>query len=210
MDKIKQSAVATRRVFVVEVMGRDCGYLALLSGIATGAERVYLPEEGMTLTDLEADVTTLKRDFTQGKRLGLIIRNENADRIYTTPFMCAVFEKEGGQLFDARQAVLGHVQQGGNPTPFDRIQATRLAARCIDFLMQQAGKTAPGCAAIGLQSGKVALTSLADLPLLMDTEFQRPIEQWWMGLRGLSKVMAQPPAVQAKRAYSKSDESAEA
>ena len=205
VDKIKQSAVATRRVFVVEVMGRDCGFLALLSGIATGAERVYLPEEGMTLTDLQADVTTLKRDFTQGKRLGLIIRNENADRIYTTPFMCALFEKEGGELFDARQAVLGHVQQGGNPTPFDRIQATRLAARCVDFLTQQAGKAAPGCAAIGLQSGKVAFTSLADLPLLMDTEFQRPIDQWWMGLRPLAQVMAQPPGFKAPSAAVTSD-----
>ena len=56
VDKIRQSAVATRRVFVVEVMGRDCGYLALLSGLATGAERVYLPEEGITLDDLTADV----------------------------------------------------------------------------------------------------------------------------------------------------------
>ncbi len=205
VDKIKQSAVATRRVFVVEVMGRDCGYLALLSGIATGAERVYLPEEGMTLRDLEADVTALKRDFSQGKRLGLIIRNENADRIYTTSFMCSLFEKEGGDIFDARQAVLGHVQQGGNPTPFDRIQATRLAARCVDFLAQQAGKAAPGCAAIGLQGGKVAFTSLADLPLLMDAEFQRPIEQWWMGLRPLAKVMAQPPSARAKTTVHRND-----
>ena len=56
VDKIQQSAVASRRVFVVEVMGRDCGYLALISGLATGAERVYLPEEGITLDDLTADV----------------------------------------------------------------------------------------------------------------------------------------------------------
>ena len=58
VDKIRQSAVATRRVFVVEVMGRECGYLALLSGLATGAERIYLPEEGITLDDLTADAST--------------------------------------------------------------------------------------------------------------------------------------------------------
>src|SRR5690606_28803803 len=52
VDRIKQSAVASRRCFVVEVMGRECGYLALMSGLATGAERVYLPEEGITLKDL--------------------------------------------------------------------------------------------------------------------------------------------------------------
>lgn len=192
VDKIKQSAVATWRVFVVEVMGRDCGYLALLSGIATGAERVYFPEEGVTLADLQTDVANLIRDFSKGKRLGLIIRNENADQVYTTSFMCALFEKEGNGLFDVRQAVLGHVQQGGSPTPFDRIQATRLAARCIEFLTQQASRTAPGCAAIGLQGGKVDFTSLADLPLLMDTQFQRPIDEWWVRLRPLARVMAQP------------------
>ena len=70
VDKIRQSAVATRRVFVVEVMGRDCGYLALLSGLATGAERVYLPEEGITLDDLTADVHALADGFRSGKRLG--------------------------------------------------------------------------------------------------------------------------------------------
>ncbi|MGB8648552.1 MAG: 6-phosphofructokinase, partial [Anaerolineae bacterium] len=113
VDKIKESAVATRRVFVVEVMGRDCGYLALLSGLASGAEQVYLPEEGIRLSDLTQDVAALIRDFSHGKRLGLIIRNENADQVYTTAFMCALFEKEGNDLFDVRQAVLGHVQQGG-------------------------------------------------------------------------------------------------
>ena len=59
VDKIKQSAVATRRCFVVEVMGHDSGYLALMSGLASGAERVYLPEEGITLQDLTTDVHEL-------------------------------------------------------------------------------------------------------------------------------------------------------
>jgi 6-phosphofructokinase 1 len=193
VDKIKQSAVATRRVFVVEVMGHDSGYLALMSGIASGAERLYLPEEGVSLADLQTDVANLIRDFSKGKRLGLIIRSERADRVYTTAFMCSLFEKESNDLFDVRQAVLGHVQQGGNPTPFDRIQATRLAARCIEFLTQQAGKPAPGCAAIGLQGGKVEFTNLADLPLLMNPHYQRPVDEWWMRLQPLARLMAQPP-----------------
>ncbi|MFN2187008.1 MAG: 6-phosphofructokinase, partial [Anaerolineae bacterium] len=79
VDKIKQSAVASRRCFVVQVMGGDCGYLALIAGLATGAERVYLPEEGMTLLDLQNDVDKLVEGFEHGKRLGLMIRNEHAD-----------------------------------------------------------------------------------------------------------------------------------
>ena len=79
VDKIKQSAVATRRCFVVEVMGHWCGYLALMGGLATGAERVYIPEEGVTLRDMQVDVENLNRGFEAGKRLGLIIRAEYAN-----------------------------------------------------------------------------------------------------------------------------------
>src|SRR5690606_11428099 len=123
VDKIKQSAVASHRCFVVEVMGHDCGYLPLMAGLATGAEHVFLPEEGITLEAVSAAVTEMVAGFNAGKRLGLVIRGELADPNYTTDVLRAIFEKEGGDLFDVRQAVLGHVQQGGSPSPFDRIQA---------------------------------------------------------------------------------------
>jgi 6-phosphofructokinase 1 len=192
VDKIKESAVAARRCFVVEVMGRDCGYLALISGLATGAERIYLPEEGVSLKDLQIDVGKLVEGFEHGKRLGLMIRNENADPFYTTDFMCALFEKEGRDLFDVRKAILGHIQQGGNPSPFDRIQATRLAAKGVDHLIQEAGKHSPAGALIGLQGGQVEFTKLEDLPRLVEKGFQRPKEQWWLELRPIARIMAQP------------------
>ena len=115
IDKIKQSAVASRRCFVVEVMGHDCGYLALMSGLASGAERVYLPEEGITLEDLTADVRALADGFRAGKRLGLVIRSENADSVYSTGFIRALFEKEGGELWDSREAILGPHPGGRRP-----------------------------------------------------------------------------------------------
>jgi 6-phosphofructokinase 1 len=189
VDKIRQSAVATRRVFVVEVMGRDCGYLALLSGLATGADRVYLPEEGITLDDLTADVHALAEGFRSGKRLGLIIRNENADPVYTTGFITSLFEKEGGELFDARQAILGHIQEGGDPSPFDRIQATRLTARCVEFLAEQLESGARASAMIGFQSGRLQFTDLTSYPTLIEHDMQRPVEQRWMDRRSLAKIM---------------------
>ena len=192
VDKIKQSAVASNRTFVVEVMGRYCGYLALMSGLATGAERVYLHEEGIKLKDLEQDVHLLSLGFAQGKRLGLMIRNESANEIYTTPFMCALFEEEGGDLFSVRQAILGHLQQGGDPSPFDRIQATRLAAHCIDYLVDKAEKVRPDSAFIGLQGGRVRFHNLEDFPRLEDRTFKRPHEQWWMQLLPIAKILAQP------------------
>ncbi|MBN1423977.1 6-phosphofructokinase [Candidatus Fermentibacteria bacterium] len=192
VDKIKQYAVASHRCHVVEVMGRDCGYLALMSGLATGAERVYMHEEGITLADLQNDVELLKEGFRQGKRLALIIRNENANEAYTTDVICSIFGEEGRDLFDVRWAVLGHIQQGGDPTPFDRIQATRLAARCVDFLIEEAGKPEPAAVFIGLQAGKVQFGNLEDLPRLVDAKAQRPKRQYWLELQPVAKTMALP------------------
>jgi 6-phosphofructokinase 1 len=206
VDKIKQSAVATQRCFVVEVMGRMCGYLALLSSLATGAERVYLPEEGITLHDLEVDLSHLVAGFQQGKRLGLMIRNENASAVYTTAFISALFEEEGQDLFEVRQAILGHLQQGGDPSPFDRIQATRLAAKCVDFLIAESGKTKPAGAFVGLNAGKTRFSSLQDLPQMLDAPHQRPREQWWMELRSIARLLAQPaPGVRQEHRESPAD-----
>lgn len=189
VDKIRQSAVATRRVFVVEVMGRDCGYLALLSGLSSGAERIYLPEEGITLDSLTADIHTLAEGFRTGKRLGLIIRSEHADAVYTTGFLTSLFEKEGGDLFDARQAILGHIQEGGDPSPFDRIHATSLTARCIEFLAEQLESGGRASAMLGFQSGRLQFTDLTSYPTLIDPHAQRPLEQRWMDRRGLAEIM---------------------
>lgn len=192
VDKIKQSADATLRTFVVEVMGYSCGYLALMSGLATGAERVYLNEEGVTLKSLLADLEQLKVGFENGKRLALLIRNEQANAVYTTGFMSALFEEEGRGLFEVRQAVLGHLQQGGDPSAFDRIQASRLAARCVEFLSAQVDKSTCEAAFIGLQKGKIELHPLRELPQMVDPVHQRPLDQWWMELRAIAQVMAQP------------------
>ncbi|MGD8439267.1 MAG: 6-phosphofructokinase [Holophagae bacterium] len=191
VDKIKQSAVASNRCFVVEVMGRYCGYLALMAGLSTGAERVYLHEEGVTLADLKNDLDHLVQGFSAGKRLGLLIRNEMANATYTTPFMAALFEEEGSDLFEVRQAILGHLQQGGSPTPFDRILATRLAKRCISHLTDAAQRGRTDVMAIGLAAGSVQTLSLKDFPGLVDVEHQRPSHQWWLDLRPIASILAQ-------------------
>ena len=192
VDKIKQSAVATRRCFVVEVMGHWCGYLALMSGLATGAERCYLPEDGITLDDLKRDVTNLSNGFQSGKRLGLVIRNENANPVYTTNFICSLFEEEGRDVFDVRPAILGHLQQGGDPSPFDRIQATRLASLCLQYLIEQCDLNSTNSAFIGLQNGKIAFHDMRDFDRMSDMELQRSREQWWLQLKPIASLMAKP------------------
>ena len=192
VDRIKQSAVASRRVFIVEVMGHYCGYLTLMGAIATGAERAYLHEEGVTLKDMVQDVGELIDGFLKGKRLGLLIRNELANEIYSTSFMSALFEEEGGDLFDVRQAILGHMQQGGDPSPFDRILATRFAAKAIEYLEQQIRSEEYISACVGQVGGKIKFTDLRDVPRMLDMDHAHPKKQWWMSLREIARVMAQP------------------
>lgn len=192
VDKIKDSAVAANRCFIVEVMGRYCGYLALMSGLSTGAERVYINEEGVTLDDLREDVQRLNNGFRLGKRLGLIIRNEKANEIYSTSFMKALFEEEGRELYDVRQAILGHLQQGGAPSPFDRILATRLAKLCIEFLIDQVSARQTKCAFIGLVGKEIKFHDLIDFDRMVDMGKQRPLEQWWMDVRPIAGLLAQP------------------
>lgn len=191
VDKIKESAVAQHRVFIVEVMGRDCGYLAFMGGMATGAEQVYLNEDGISLKNLQADLEKLIGGVNSGKRLGLMIRNEMAHPVYTTDFMRALFEVEGGDLFDVRQAILGHQQQGGTPSPFDRIQATRLATQCMDYLIEKGLSHSPDSAFIGLQEKEIKFHPLEDFLRLSDKEHQRPREQWWLSLRPILSTLAQ-------------------
>jgi 6-phosphofructokinase 1 len=197
VDKIKQSAVASNRVFVVEVMGQYCGYLGLMSAIATGAEKVYMHEEGITLADLHEDIDTLRESFAAGKRLGLMIRSEYANERYTTDFIAAIFEEEGGNLFDVRVTVLGHLQQGGDPQPFDRILAARMLARVVEYIDEHCTvKTdTPPAVGIGHVAGELVMTPLEDIMRMADEQLQRPREQWWMNLRPMARMMARynPP-----------------
>ena len=194
VDKIKESAVASNRVFVVEVMGRYCGYLAMMSGLSTGAERIYLHENGITLQDLQNDVNMFKKAFNEGKRMGLVLKSEYANNIYTTPFISALYEEDGDDVFDVRQSILGHLQQGGNPSPFDRAIATKLAAKSIDFLIKKAGEGKSDVASIGLHGGQIDYRNLEDLEKLVDVKYKRPKEQWWMKLEEIINLFGRSSA----------------
>jgi 6-phosphofructokinase 1 len=194
VDKVKESAVANQRVFVVEVMGRYCGFLTMLSGLATGAEKVYLHENGITLQDLQDDVNMFKKAFLDGKRMGLVLKSENANHIYTTPFISALYEEDGGDIFDVRQTILGHVQQGGNPSCFDRSMATKMACKSIEFLVASVEGGRNDVVSIGLHGGHLDYRNLEDLEKLMDLQYERPKEQWWMKLEEIIDLFGQSSA----------------
>lgn len=183
IDRIKLSGSAAKRAFVVETMGRWCGYLALLGGIAGGAERVYLHEEGISLDDLSADLEWLRNSFAGNRRLFLAIRNENANALYTTDFLARLLEQEGRGLYDVRQNILGHVQQGGVPTPFDRLLAVRMVARALDTLDAGFASGTNESWYLGLRDASIQAHPLSQLLTEMDPTFNRPKEQWWLALR---------------------------
>ncbi|KAI1642817.1 6-phosphofructokinase [Daldinia loculata] len=138
-DKIKQSASATRRrVFVIETQGGRCGYVAILGGLGVGASAVYVPEEGISLDMLNADVKHLKEVFTRDKgqsRAGrLILVNEKASKVYSAKLIADIIREEAHDRFESRDSIPGHVQQGGVPSAMDRCRAVRLAIKCIQHL----------------------------------------------------------------------------
>lgn len=189
LDKLRTSASATRRCFVVETMGGPCGYLALMAGLAAGAERVYLPEEPITIRHLADDAERMTRAFERGRRLWLSIRGEQATRSYSAGLLTRVFEEEGGDLFDVRRVVLGHVQTGADPTPFDRLLATRLArAALLEIERQLTADEATGCY-LGEVGGTTRITPLDRFEEELEPGADRPRTQWWLDLLPVGAVV---------------------
>jgi 6-phosphofructokinase 1 len=194
IDKLKDAAVTRHRTFLIEVMGRGCGYLALLAGLGGGAERAYLPEEGITLAGLQGDVRTLMHGFRAGKKLAIVINNEQASPSYDTDFLRRVFEQEGGTLAEARATVLGHLQRGGPPTAFDRLLGARLGSAAATAAIAQLGAGEASARAVGVEEHGIVTHALTDALAAVDPSAGRPREQWWWPLRDLLTILGQPEA----------------
>lgn len=111
-DKIKQSAIGSkRRVFIVETMGGYCGYLATLAGFASGADQSYIFEEPFGIKEIISDINHLKYKMEGDLKRGLFLRNEMANKHYTTEFIYELLSEEGKGVFSSRYNVLGHMQQ---------------------------------------------------------------------------------------------------
>ncbi len=151
IDRLKVTAESHHRAFLIEVMGRDCGYLALMAGIAGGAEAVVIPEIEV---DPEVIADELRSSYQRGKAHALVVVAEGAH--YNAEGLVNYFREHRERLgFELRATVLGHVQRGGAPQAFDRILATRLAAGAVDCLAR--GEYG---VLVGLKQGVVGSTPL--------------------------------------------------
>lgn len=192
LDRIKESAAASRRCFVADAMGRRCGYLALMSGIATGAEKVYLNEIPTDLSDISRDAAYLKDSFAAGRRLFLVVRNEKAHETYNREFLARVFESEGDGLYDVRHSALGHLQQGGAPSPFDRLLATRFIYSAIEELAETLARGGTDARYIGMKGAEIKSTPVRNMMDELDIANRRPFDQWWLSLYPIIPVVSMP------------------
>lgn len=131
IDKIRDTADAHDRLFIVEVMGRDAGYIALHSGIATGAENILIPE---TKTDIEELIHTLGEKERRKKLVNLVVVAEGDD--FGGGNEIAKIIKERMPTTDVRVCILGHIQRGGSPTCLDRLIASRMGYHAVECLME--------------------------------------------------------------------------
>jgi 6-phosphofructokinase 1 len=130
VDKIRDTADSHSRLFFIEVMGRDAGFIALRSGIAGGAEDILVPE---TVTYIDELIETLEKGFRKNKRSSIIIVAEGDDAGGAFEIASKVKEKYGH--YDTRVTILGHIQRGGSPTSFDRILASTMGYEAVNALM---------------------------------------------------------------------------
>jgi len=153
IDRLKTTAESHHRAFLVEVMGRHFGYLALMAGVAGGVEVVITPE-------FEVDPATvadeLRSAYERGKRYALVLVTDGAKNNAET--IARYFKEHGKEIgYELRVTILGHVQRGGSPTAFDRILATRLGTGAVQLLLQgDSGKLT------GWIDGQIAYTPLEE------------------------------------------------
>ncbi|XP_042574879.1 ATP-dependent 6-phosphofructokinase, platelet type-like isoform X5 [Cyprinus carpio] len=202
-DRIKQSASGTkRRVFIIETMGGYCGYLATVGGLAAGADAAYIYEEPFDIRDLQSNVEHLTEKMKTSIQRGLVLRNENCSENYTTDFIYQLYSEEGKGVFDCRKNVLGHMQQGGAPSPFDRNFGTKIAAKAMQWISKKLkefyrtgegrvfANTEDSACLLGMRRRALVFQPVIQLKDETDFVHRIPKEQWWLRLRPLMKILA--------------------
>lgn len=202
-DRCRQSAQGSkRRVFVVETMGGFCGYLTTMASISGGADTSYIFEEEFGLEELCKDVRNMGAKMSQGVVRGLVLRNGYCNKNYTTDFISRLYAEEGKGVFTVRTNVLGHMQQGGTPSAFDRNMGIKMATKVVVWMSETMKKyqqedgsvmcdTKDSAVLLGLRKSRYLFQPVADLVDTVDWKQNIPLMQWWMMLRPLAKILGE-------------------
>jgi 6-phosphofructokinase 1 len=169
VDKLRDTASSHQRAFLVETMGRNCGYLAMITGIICGAEVVIIPEKEIPLDQIAPEIEAA---YARGKTHAIIIMAEGAS--YSTDQVLEQL-KQAEIGFETRVTILGHTARGGSPSAFDRVLATRMGVEAVNALM--AGKTDK---MVGLKGREIVLRDLAEV-----TNNSRPLNLDFYEIAGI-------------------------
>lgn len=153
IDKIRDTASSHNRLFFVEVMGRDAGFIALNAGVGAGAEEILIPEENLGLDRL---LESLKKSRSSGKSSSIVVVAEG-DKSGKNVFELAKYVEENMPEYDVRVSVLGHMQRGGSPSCFDRVLASRLGVKAVEILLDNKTNLM-----VGLKNNVVITTDLEE------------------------------------------------
>ena len=151
IDKIRDTAISHHRLFLVEVMGADAGYIALNSGLAIGAQEILIPEVNMSFENL---INSLKKSKKSGKTSSIIVVAEG-DKTGKNVFDLASKIEETLPKYETRVSVLGHIQRGGTPSCFDRVLGTQLGVKAVESLIDGNDGNM-----VGIDNGKIIFTPL--------------------------------------------------
>ena len=151
IDKIRDTAISHHRLFLVEVMGADAGYIALNSGLAIGAQEILIPEVNMSFENL---INSLKKSKKSGKTSSIIVVAEG-DKTGKNVFELASKIEETLPKYETRVSVLGHIQRGGTPSCFDRVLGTQLGVKAVESLIDGNDGNM-----VGIDNGKIIFTPL--------------------------------------------------
>ena len=153
IDKIRDTASSHNRLFFVEVMGRDAGFIALNAGVGAGAEEILIPEENLGLERL---LESLVKSRKSGKSSSIVVVAEG-DKSGKNVFELAEYVEENMPEYDVRVSVLGHMQRGGSPSCFDRVLASRLGVKAVEMIIENKTNLM-----IGLKNNTVITTDLEE------------------------------------------------
>jgi 6-phosphofructokinase 1 len=165
IDKIRDTAGSHNRLFFVEVMGRDAGFIALNAGIGSGAEEILIPEKEIGIEKLEESLT---KGRDKGKTSSIVVVTEG-EKIGKSVFELADYIKEKYPMYDIRVSVLGHMQRGGSPSCFDRVLASRLGVAAVECLLDRVSGVM-----VGVINNEVILTGL-NKAIKLDNEIDKEL-----------------------------------
>ncbi|ESO12358.1 hypothetical protein HELRODRAFT_63192 [Helobdella robusta] len=198
-DRTRLSATGSKnRVFLFETIGGKCGYLTTMSALATAADIAYIYEESFGIKEIMTDLVQVAIKVRHGSNIGIVLMSDESHPSYNLDFLSRVYSHEGRSAFITKKIALKEIQDGGRPSPYDRLLAIKLASRTAEHLIAQLNEnlTSSGntinfdtCTLAGLVKHQIDFTPVQELKKQYNFYNRNTRETWWMHLKSLAKTL---------------------